>query len=151
MHLMVLIAAFAMIATPDTTGDWRLTAYSDGGASLIDASSVQQISASKRVAWGATVWSTTSENGVDYSLLRDEFDCLEETITNLELVAYNADGVSVMSDDTRQLPRHVVPGSTAEATLREVCAATLDLFAQSWPNVRAFLTYFRSPAFVPDL
>jgi hypothetical protein len=149
MKLLFLIIGFAMSANAAVANDWRLTTYNDRGAALIDVTSIRQISASTRIAWSANVWRQTNERGADYSLLRHEYDCVAETITNVAYASYNAEGAVLFNENARLAPENVIPGSIGASTFRDVCSDNPQHIDLTWPNVRAFLTYFRSPEFNP--
>ncbi len=147
MRLMVMVAALAVLATPVMAADWRLTSYSEQGASLVDASSVRVLRPGVRTAWVATVWFTPLR-GVDYSLSRNEYDCGNETSTNIAYYQYRANGTSIDGETVRQAPESAAPGSIAEGRMLLVCGLQ-DFRQQSWSSIVDFLPEYRSPNFNP--
>ncbi len=148
MRLLFFCAAvIALPANAAVAADWRLSGFSGRGASLIDASSVRQLGPNRKSAWVATVWSRTDANGVDYMLKRVEFDCQQETSTNVSFLTFRADGSNINGEHTREPPEYHAPGSFGEDTLRRVCAVSFR--RQNWLDLPTFLRAYRSPDFAP--
>jgi len=144
MRLMFLTTVFALSATAAVAGDWRLTSYRAEGATILDVSSVRDITPSKRVAWTAVVWPRTTDRGSEYILMRDEFDCRQETITSIALVEYGLHGTTLSQDHTRQQPVFVAPGTIRDETFRAVCQSDPTHSDQSWSSVPEFMARLRS-------
>jgi hypothetical protein len=144
MRLMVLIAALAAMATPvtATAGDWRLLSVGKSGAIAVDMEGVRS-SGSRRTGWTALIFPMEHE-GMDYILVRYEWDCAAETSKRLTWVAYKEDGMNVGRNDTPESTVVVTPDSNEVHILNAVCRNVFQVPAEGWSSVRTLLVDYRT-------
>jgi len=122
MRLMIMIAAVAVVGVPISAdaGDWRVVYVDTQTASAVDVGGIRTV-AGKKVAWSATIFSTTQEEDVDYHLVRREYDCAASLWTGLSLTQYNASGANIYSSHERRPTLAVIPDSVGEHLFNAVC------------------------------
>lgn len=142
MRFMVLGAALAAFATPVVASDWRIVYADAQSVSAIDLSGVRTVG-DRKVAWTATLYPETQEGGVDYNLVRLEYDCVAATATQLTFVAYTAAGNSLEASYDRHSANAVIPNSFGETTFNAACYGE-GVRETSYSNPSDMLTDYRA-------
>ena len=144
MRLMVLVAALAAVtSSPVAAGDWRLLSVGQAGALAVDMDGVRA-SGTRRTGWTAVIFPLETE-GMDYLLVRYEWDCSAETSKRLTWVSYKEDGTNLDRNDTPLASVAIAPDSNEVHVLNAVCH---DIFQvpddEGWSSVRDLLQDYRT-------
>lgn len=118
-NVVVGIAAALSFAGTASAGDWRLIYADDHIAIAVEAGSVRR-TADTAVGWVAMLYSET-EDGVDYSMSRRQFDCSATTVKPLTVVLYTADGQSLGASQSHNQIQAVGPDTIEELGMNAIC------------------------------
>lgn len=142
MKALILAGALSVLAGSAVAGDWRLVSYdADNGFALNKEGLIT--AGSKKTGWVALV-NRTPVDGIDYIMVRMEWDCAAQTRTGLAFVGY-ANGEVVESNHERSTAQSVVPDTSDDYFLRAACFDEFQIQDDGgWSNVRLFVEDYRT-------
>lgn len=142
MKLMVgAVIAATLVAGAAHAGEWRAVSIDPEVGMLVDTSTIRNLPyGQKKVAWTATLFPSTDDQGADYYKVQTEYDCSAMTGAQLSLFVYGPDDSVIDSSTSRKAPQPVIPDTRGHDMYRAVCDGS-DLPAAE--NVRSALQIYR--------
>lgn len=124
--ITVGLSLCAGAATPAFGQGNRWVLVADGTASVTGVNNASRsVSGNIRRAWFIRVWDTTQDNGFDYQVMEQEFDCTSRRMRMLNAVGYRLNGSDVSRMSRPSEWQSPIPESVAEAMVLEMCNPTL--------------------------
>lgn len=123
MKLMACaVAGMTMLAGAAQAGEWRAVVIDEEVGMLLDTSTIRNLPYSqKKVAWTATLFPVTEDDGGDYYKVQTEYDCAAMTSAQLSLFAYGVEDKVIGSSTSKKAPQPVIPDTRGYDMYRAVC------------------------------
>ena len=136
------VALATAIAGTSAAGDWRLLSVGRAGAIAVDIDGVRS-AGERRTGWTALMFPLTTQ-GMDYMLVRYEWNCDTLESTKLGWVAYTADGQNVGHSDARDPSVAAAPDSNEIHIFNAVCHNVFQIQDEGWTSVMTLLRDYRT-------
>ncbi|MCZ4108571.1 hypothetical protein O3U67_10805 [Brevundimonas diminuta] len=142
MKLMVgAVIAATLVAGAAHAGDWRLVNDANGGAEFLDISSIQTTQTGKTTVWTGMAFPRAND-GADYNVVHNEFDCVSRTHRMLSMYIYNSRGQLLRSGSIEEAAMPVIPDTNGHGMLQAVCRSG-DYGERGFNNMRDAMIGYR--------
>ncbi len=119
-----IVIMMLLFASTNVLAEWTRLGGTDDSTGYVDIQSIRK-NGNKVKMWKLVDYKTAQDRSYLSILVREEYDCLEETKRSLDMYAYsgnmrNGDIVFSNANITEQ-PKTVLPGSNGEGLLKIAC------------------------------